>query len=104
LDRVGRLADGWHAPPGRPDDVAAGWERVRAAAVAAGRDARSLALIARVVLDDGDPGSATAAQVAALTAVGATEVILEVDAGIGLDRALARYAEVAEAVELQAIG
>jgi alkanesulfonate monooxygenase SsuD/methylene tetrahydromethanopterin reductase-like flavin-dependent oxidoreductase (luciferase family) len=103
LRRVGRLGDGWHAAPGRPEELARDWERVQAAAASAGRDPGGLALVVRVGLDDETDGRRVADQVAALVEVGATEVILEAQPELGLDAALARYAEVAEAVELQAL-
>ncbi|MGN6694910.1 MAG: LLM class flavin-dependent oxidoreductase [Aquihabitans sp.] len=103
LDRVGRLGDGWHAASVRPEDLGAGWKRVRAAAADAGRDPGALALAVRVGLDRATDGGTVAGQVAELAEVGATEVILEVQPELGLDAALARYAEVAEAVELQAL-
>lgn len=102
LDRVGRLADGWHADPARPADLARRWQRVRRAAEGAGRDPDALALVVRIGLDDGADGRTVARRVAALGEAGASEVILEVDDRLGLDLALARYAEVAEAVELHA--
>jgi hypothetical protein len=103
LERVGRLADGWHAAPAPPDALEVGWRRVRAAATAADRDAGALAFVVRVPLD-GDRGArAVADQVADLGAIGVDEVILEVGDGLGLDAALARFAAVAEAVEPQTI-
>lgn len=104
LERVGRLADGWHAAPEAPGDLAGRWHRVRQAADAAGRDPDALALVVRVRLDDGAGGSEVARQVRALEDIGASEVILEVGVDVGLDAALGQFAEVAEAVELQAIG
>jgi len=104
LDRVGRLGDGWLAGPGTAATLDEGWRRVQRSAVAADRDPAALRLVVRVELVDGVPGGAVADEVADLAAVGADEVILEVDPALGLDASLARYAEVAEAVELQAIG
>lgn len=101
LERIGRLADGWHAAPAEMDELAGSWERVRRAADAAGRDPDALAFVTRVALD-ADSEVAAARRVADLAAVGVTEVILEVGDDVGLDEALGRYAAVAEAVELQA--
>ena len=103
LDRVGRSGDGWHAAPTDPDDLAAGWRRVQAAAAGAGRDPEALALVVRVGVGGAADAGEVARQVADLARLGATEVILEAAADLGLDAALGRYAEVAEAVELQAI-
>ncbi len=103
LDRVGRLADGWHASAGTSEDLAAGWLRVRRAAEAVGRDPGALALVVRVRLADGAGPHDVARQVAALGGIGASEVILEADEGLGLDAALGHFAEVAEAVELQTV-
>ncbi|WP_421121043.1 LLM class flavin-dependent oxidoreductase [Aquihabitans daechungensis] len=102
LDRVGRAADGWHAAPGSADDLAEGWLRVRRAAEAAGRDPDDLTLVVRVGLGGGTGAAEVAHQVGSLGAIGASEVILEADEGVGLDAALGHFAAVAEAVELQA--
>jgi alkanesulfonate monooxygenase SsuD/methylene tetrahydromethanopterin reductase-like flavin-dependent oxidoreductase (luciferase family) len=99
LDRAGRIGDGWHAAPEAPEDLARRWHRVRRAAAEAGRDPDQLALVVRVRLDGGTGPATIARQVAALAGIGASEVILEVDDDRSLDAALARYAEVAEAVE-----
>jgi probable F420-dependent oxidoreductase len=47
-DRVGRLADGWFPQYRDPADLAAGLERVHAAAEAAGRDPASIGIEGRV--------------------------------------------------------
>lgn len=103
LERVGRSADGWLAGPAAVEELAVGWRLVQRSAVAAGRDPSSLRLVVRVGLVDAAPATEVARQVAELAALGVAEVILEVDAVAGLDASLARYAEVAEAVELQAL-
>lgn len=104
LEQAGRIADGWHAAPAHTADLADRWQRVRSAAAAAGRDPDQLALVVRVRLEEGAEARATADEVARVAAVGASEVILEVDDERGLDAALARFAAVAEAVEPQSIG
>lgn len=100
LERAGRIGDGWHAAPEAPADLAGRWRRVRRAAAQAGRDPDQLALVVRVRLDGETGAGAIARQVASLAGIGASEVILEVDDDRSLDAALARFAEVAEAVEV----
>ena len=73
---------------------------MRRAAAQAGRDPDQLTLVVRVRLDGETGAGAIARQVASLAGIGASEVILEVDDDRSLDAALARYAEVAEAVEV----
>jgi alkanesulfonate monooxygenase SsuD/methylene tetrahydromethanopterin reductase-like flavin-dependent oxidoreductase (luciferase family) len=103
LERVGRLADGWHAAPAPPDELEARWRRVREVAAEAGRDPRALAFVVRVHLDEDLDARVVADRVATLAGIGVDEVILEAGDGLGLDGALARFAAVAEAVEPQTI-
>ena len=102
LERVGRRGDGWLAGPDAIAELAEGWRQVQRSALAAGRDPAALQLVVRVSVDGGAAGGRVAQQVADLGELGADEVILEVDPDLGLDASLARFAEVAEAVELQA--
>jgi probable F420-dependent oxidoreductase len=53
LRRAATLADGWNAFRLSPEDVAAGVERLRAAAAAAGRDPAALAVVLRANVDLG---------------------------------------------------
>ena len=57
-DRVGRIADGWFPQYRDPDDLAAGLERVHAAAEAAGRDPGSIGVECRVSVTPEGPDAA----------------------------------------------
>ena len=59
-DRVGRIGDGWFPQYRDPADLAAGLERVRAAAAAAGRDPSEIGIEARVSTDGADAAEAVA--------------------------------------------
>jgi len=73
IDRVGRIADGWF-PQYRGDasELAAGIARVRASAVAAGRDPDAIGFEAVVSAADGARAAADRAR--ALRAAGATHI------------------------------
>lgn len=58
IDRVGRVSDGWFPQYRDPDDLAAGLERVHAAAEAAGRDPASIGIECRVSVAPEGPQSA----------------------------------------------
>ncbi len=58
MDRVGRIADGWFPQYRDPDDLAAGLERVHAAAEAAGRDPASIGVECRVSVAPEGPEAA----------------------------------------------
>ncbi len=79
LRRAGRVGDGWQ-PAGLSDgEIAAGWERVRAEARAAGRDAAALLLSVQVRLRwaDDDEAEQAVAALRRLRAQGAGQVVLE---------------------------
>ena len=83
MDRIGRIADGWFPQYREPSQLAAGLERVHAAAREAGRDPSEIGIEARVTADPSDPKAAVAfAQ--EWEAAGATHLSVNT-MGLGLD-------------------
>jgi probable F420-dependent oxidoreductase len=84
IDRVGRVADGYHATSSAPASIAARVPRIRAAADAAGRPMPVLSARVRVELDRPSPGvcrlngpaEAIAAEIGAFAAAGVSHLAL----------------------------
>jgi probable F420-dependent oxidoreductase len=60
MDRVGRMADGWFPQYREPEQLAAGLERVHAAAKEAGRAPSDIGIECRVTADPANPEAAVA--------------------------------------------
>jgi probable F420-dependent oxidoreductase len=100
LRRAARLGDGWHAYRLGPDDLEAGWAKVREHAEAAGRDPGSLALSVRgplsvtdIASEDPQPFIGNEEQVREMLAryqeMGASHVVFEPPIMGGIDAGLA---------------
>ena len=74
LDRAGRLGDGWYTPGGAPDleQITAGMTRMKAAALAAGRDPAQL----RTIVSLGRVATDPLPVAAALAGIGVRELVL----------------------------
>jgi alkanesulfonate monooxygenase SsuD/methylene tetrahydromethanopterin reductase-like flavin-dependent oxidoreductase (luciferase family) len=108
LDLIARQADGWMPVGLPPDRMGTGWDDLGRRALAHGRDAGGLALVADVAvtissqpLDDRRPAySGSVDQVIddleALRRLGVEETVLDVGGDVTLDDRLAVYAALAD--------
>jgi alkanesulfonate monooxygenase SsuD/methylene tetrahydromethanopterin reductase-like flavin-dependent oxidoreductase (luciferase family) len=117
LDRTARRADGWN-PADLPLDVLARtWAEVRERAEGHGRDPGTLRLVVRATvaltdrpLDDADRptyhGSIdqVVADIVATREIGAHEVVVAIEGGLGVDQVLDACARIAEGVAPAPVG
>jgi len=103
LDRVGRIADGWFPLLLRPADTAAGLDRIRESASAAGRNPKAIGVMC-MVTETGNPKKQLE-MAGCYREAGATDLVLSVQSDpslLTLDQhveALTRFAEGVRAAE-----